>query len=91
MMKHLDRNLYIGGEVKEVYDELVKTLDEDHLRFDLDDYVLKAPLKLNFEASTISSLVKKGVRKTCINAELIEQSRNEPPWGAANFRDWNKT
>ena len=35
MMKHLDRNLYIGGEVKEVYDELVKTLDEDHLRFDL--------------------------------------------------------
>jgi hypothetical protein len=91
MMKHLDRNLYIGGEVKEVYDELVKTLDEDHLRFDLDDYVLKAPLKLNFEASTISSLLKKGVRKTCINSELTEQSRNEPPWGAANFREWNKT
>ena len=35
MAKHLDRNLYIGGEVKEVYDELIKTLSEDHLLFDL--------------------------------------------------------
>jgi hypothetical protein len=35
MVQHLDRNLYIGGEVKEVYDELVKTIDQNHLRFDL--------------------------------------------------------
>lgn len=35
MVQHLDRNLYIGGEVKEVYDELIKTISEDHLRFDL--------------------------------------------------------
>ena len=91
MMKHLDRNLYIGGEVKEVYDELVKTLDEDHLRFDLDDYVLKAPVKLNFESSSISSLLKKGVRKNCINSELTEQSYKQPPWGSMNFREWNRT
>jgi hypothetical protein len=35
MVNHLDRNLFIGGEVKEVYDELVKTIDEDFLRFDM--------------------------------------------------------
>ena len=35
MVHHLDRNLNIGGEVKEVYDELVKTLSEDFLRFDM--------------------------------------------------------
>ena len=35
MVQHLDRNLHIGGEVKEVYDELVKTVSDDHLRFDL--------------------------------------------------------
>ena len=35
MVSHLDRNLFIGGEVKEVYDELVKTLDQDYLRFDM--------------------------------------------------------
>jgi hypothetical protein len=35
MVNHLDRNLFIGGEVKEVYDELVKTINEDYLRFDL--------------------------------------------------------
>ena len=35
MVQHLDRNLHIGGAVKEVYDELVKTLENDYLRFDL--------------------------------------------------------
>lgn len=35
MVQHLDRNLYIGGEVKEIYDELVKTLEADYLRFDI--------------------------------------------------------
>ncbi len=35
MVQHLDRNLHIGGAVKEVYDELVKTLQSDYLRFDL--------------------------------------------------------
>lgn len=35
MIQILDRNLFIGGEVKEVYDELLKTVDEDHLKFEL--------------------------------------------------------
>ena len=35
MVTHLDRNLHIGGEVKEVYDELVKTLQNEYLEFDL--------------------------------------------------------
>jgi hypothetical protein len=35
MVNHLDRNLQIGGEIKEVYDELVKTISDDHLRFDM--------------------------------------------------------
>lgn len=35
MIQHLDRNLFIGGEVKEIYDELLKTVDENHLKFDL--------------------------------------------------------
>ena len=39
MIQHLDRNLFIGGEVKEVYDELIKTISEDHLRFDLVTYL----------------------------------------------------
>lgn len=35
MIQHLDRNLFIGAEVKEIYDELLKTVDENHLKFDL--------------------------------------------------------
>ncbi len=34
-VKDMDSNLHIGGEVKMVYEELKKTLSEDHLKFDL--------------------------------------------------------
>lgn len=50
MVQHLDRNLFIGGEVKEVYDELVKTINEDHLRFDL---VLDLIKTLNFKGKIL--------------------------------------
>ncbi len=49
MVQHLDRNLQIGGEVKEVYDELVKTISDDHLRFDIvSSTILTSSFSLNF-------------------------------------------
>lgn len=91
MVQHLDRNLQIGGEIKEVYDELVKTISADHLRFDMDNFVQPAPLKLNFDASYMSSiLAKNGVNKAC-NQELLNVSKQSPPWGDLAFREWNRT
>ena len=34
MVKWLDRNLFIGEEIKEVYEEIIKTIGTDHLLFD---------------------------------------------------------
>ena len=112
MVNHLDRNLFIGGEVKEVYDELIKTIDEDYLKFDLvilktikigllilyfkirafkDDYIQNAPLKLNYESSYTSSLLKKFGRSKSINNKLLLDSKTIAPWGNMDIRDWNKT
>ena len=33
-VKWLDRNLYIGDEIREVYEEVIKTVGTDHLLFD---------------------------------------------------------
>ena len=34
MVKRLDSNLFAGEEIKEVYEEIAKTLNEEHLQFD---------------------------------------------------------
>ncbi|CAF0769383.1 unnamed protein product [Brachionus calyciflorus] len=89
MIQHLDRNLFIGGEVKEVYDELIKTISEDHLRFDLDDFVQKAPNSLKYEGSYTSSLLVKYGKTKSINNTLI--TNDSPPWKQMDYREWNKT
>ena len=33
-VKWLDRNLYIGDEIREVYEEIMKTVGTNHLLFD---------------------------------------------------------
>lgn len=33
-VKWLDRNLFIGEEIKEVYEEITKTIRTDHLLYD---------------------------------------------------------
>jgi hypothetical protein len=52
MVQHLDRNLHIGGAVKEVYDELVKTLQSDYLRFDLVILAIHFFIHLVFKANS---------------------------------------
>lgn len=93
MIQHLDRNLFIGGEVKEVYDELVKTISEDHLRFDLDNYVEKAPTSLRYESGYTSSILKKFGKTKSINLGLMHKSKETSPWNDAkmDFRAWNQT
>jgi hypothetical protein len=91
MVAHLDRNLHIGGAVKEVYDELVKTLQSDYLRFDIDDFVQNTPIKLDYNSSYVSTILKKyGVIK-CINSDLLSKANKKAPWDGRDIREWNKT
>jgi hypothetical protein len=93
MVNHLDRNLHIGGEIKAVYKELSKTVNDTHLLFDLDSYIQKVPKKLNISSSYVSSLLKKHGQTKSINRELIQKAVNKSaPWGnIENEREWNKT
>ena len=38
-VKWLDRNLYIGDEIREVYEEIMKTVGTNHLLFDKVSFV----------------------------------------------------
>lgn len=93
MIQHLDRNLNIGSEVKEVYDELVRTVDDDYLRFDLDDYVQHAPNNLRYESCYSSNILKNFGRTKSINQNLAEIGKQKSPWCMENkdFREWNRT
>ena len=72
MVQHLDRNLQIGGEVKEVYDELVKTISDDHLRFDIvSSTILTSPFSLNSFTLFCSTIKPYFKVKTIRNYYLI--------------------
>lgn len=69
-VKKLDRNLYVGQELEEVYTELTKNISTDHLRFDQDlDFELYAT-KVDISTCAASSTLTKKTRQRVINKEL---------------------
>ncbi|XP_072257191.1 coiled-coil domain-containing protein 87 [Pyxicephalus adspersus] len=69
-VKKLDRNLYVGQELEEVYTELVKNLSTNHLRFDQDLEFEPFATKLDFSVCTASSTLTKKTNQRVINKEL---------------------
>ena len=56
-----------------------------------DTYIQKAPEKLNYEAAFTSSVLKRIGLTKAINNELLAKSRQAPPWGQMDSREWTKT
>ncbi|XP_075065335.1 coiled-coil domain-containing protein 87 [Mixophyes fleayi] len=69
-VKKLDRNLYIGQELQEVYTELIKNISTDHLRFDQDLEIEPYATKVDFSMCSASSSLTKGTNQRVINKEL---------------------
>ncbi|XP_068133095.1 coiled-coil domain-containing protein 87 isoform X2 [Hyperolius riggenbachi] len=69
-VQKLDRNLYVGQELEEVYTELVKNLSTNHLRFDQDLEFEPYASKLNFSVCAASSTLTKKTNQRVINKEL---------------------
>ncbi|KAM5170264.1 coiled-coil domain-containing protein 87 [Mantella aurantiaca] len=69
-VRKLDRNLYVGQELEEVYTELVKNLSTNHLRFDQDLEFEPYATQLEFSACTASSTLTKKTNQRVINREL---------------------
>ncbi|XP_066447484.1 coiled-coil domain-containing protein 87 [Eleutherodactylus coqui] len=69
-VKKLDRNLYVGQELKEVYSELTKNISTDHLKFDQDLDSEPYATKLDISICAASSTLTKKTSQRVINKEL---------------------
>ncbi|XP_069811530.1 coiled-coil domain-containing protein 87 [Dendropsophus ebraccatus] len=69
-VKKLDRNLYVGQELQEVYTELTKNISTDHLRFDQDLYSEPYATKVDISICAASSTLTKTTSQRVINKEL---------------------
>ncbi|CAI9578594.1 unnamed protein product [Staurois parvus] len=75
-VKKLDRNLYVGQELEEVYTELVKNLSTNHLRFDQDLEFEPYATKMDLSVCTASSTLTKKTNQRVINRDLDSLAAN---------------
>ncbi|XP_069620412.1 coiled-coil domain-containing protein 87 isoform X2 [Ranitomeya imitator] len=69
-VRKLDRNLYVGQELQEVYTELTKNISTDHLRFDQDIDFEPFASKVEISLCAASSTLTKKMGQRVINKEL---------------------
>ncbi|KAM3924798.1 coiled-coil domain-containing protein 87 [Leptodactylus fuscus] len=69
-VERLDRNLYVGKELEEVYTELIKNMSADHLRFDQDLDFEPFATKVDLSLCAASSTLTKKTGERVINKEL---------------------
>jgi len=88
-VKWLDRNLFIGEEIKEVYEEIIKTIGTDHLLFDQDTYVEKSATTVDVSLCTSSASLNKPRAGRVINKHL--KKAIPPPWGNSTADNWRNS
>lgn len=89
-VKQLDRNLFLGDEIREVYREIMRTIPSTHLDLDDDDSVVPAADTVNMSGTMASaSLVKKRADRVVNPAFIKDQAK--PPWGEMDPKLWVKT
>ncbi|XP_020621129.1 coiled-coil domain-containing protein 87-like [Orbicella faveolata] len=88
-VKWLDKNLFIGEEIKEVYEEIIKTIGTDHLLFDQDAYVEKSADDVDVSLCTSSSSLVKPRAERILNKQLKKDI--PPPWGNNAADNWRNS
>ncbi|EDV21075.1 uncharacterized protein TRIADDRAFT_60484 [Trichoplax adhaerens] len=83
----LDRNLFVGEEVKSVYEEVMKSIDRDHLIFDQGDNLEPCPESINLSDFMISATLKQKPRHRIINRGL---QSNKKHFGRHTAEMWAK-
>ncbi|XP_065827268.1 coiled-coil domain-containing protein 87-like [Oscarella lobularis] len=86
--KWMDRNLYRGQEVKEVYDEIWQTVEDEHLFYDQDPIVeVCASLSSKDVDSTLTSFGLRHRRSQRIINETLRKA-SQPPWKVKGQEEW---
>ncbi|KAL9986945.1 hypothetical protein ACROYT_G001163 [Oculina patagonica] len=88
-VKWLDKNLFIGEEIKEVYEEIIKTIGTDHLLFDQDTYVERSADMVDVSLCTSSSSLVKPRAERILNKHLKKDI--PPPWGNGTADNWRNS
>ncbi|KAM8972009.1 coiled-coil domain-containing protein 87 [Pelodytes ibericus] len=69
-VSRLDRDLYVGEEINEVYKELTKNISTDHLKFDQDPIIERYATNVDFSKCVSSATLTKKRNQRVINREL---------------------
>ncbi|KAL3867400.1 hypothetical protein ACJMK2_044605 [Sinanodonta woodiana] len=88
-VKLLDRNLFLGEEIKEVYQEIMKTVPTTHLELDDDVMVTQAADNVNLSGMMASATLAQRKTDRVINPSLHRERL--PPWGEMDPKQWVKT
>ncbi|XP_070542680.1 coiled-coil domain-containing protein 87-like isoform X2 [Ptychodera flava] len=88
-IKKLDRNLFFGQEINEVYEEIMKTLPNDHFRHDQDSLIEPSADQVNLSILLSSSVAGKSRKERHLNPNLKRDAK--PPWGEENMVEWAKS
>ncbi|XP_028407068.1 coiled-coil domain-containing protein 87-like isoform X2 [Dendronephthya gigantea] len=88
-VKWLDRNLYIGDEIREVYEEVIKTVGKSHLLFDQDPYVENHATGVDLSPAVHSTLLTGSKDNRIINTSLHRDV--PPPWGRHEMDEWKNS
>ncbi|MBN3321990.1 CCD87 protein, partial [Atractosteus spatula] len=75
-VKWLDRNLFLGQEIKDVYKELAKSVSTAYLDFDQDPLIERAAADADMPIVLASSALNRKRRHWFINPQLRESNRN---------------
>ncbi|XP_063302220.1 coiled-coil domain-containing protein 87 [Pelobates fuscus] len=86
----LDRNLFVGKELKEVYSELTKNISTDHLKFDQDSIIEPYATKLDFSKCVASSTLTRNKNQRVINKELDSVALNDKSDSADQYIPMDK-
>ncbi|CAH1796761.1 unnamed protein product [Owenia fusiformis] len=88
-VKALDKNLFLGDEIKEVYKEIMKTVPTDHLDIERGDIVEPVADYADLSKCLASATLGKKKVDRVINESL--QTRHEPPWQEKGAKEWVRT
>ena len=88
-VKSLDKNLFLSDEIKEVYKEIMTTINTDHLQLDDDELVMPSADKVNLTGTMASATLSKRRADRVINPNLHKDKK--PPWGEIDPKEWVRT
>ncbi|XP_071965051.1 coiled-coil domain-containing protein 87-like [Antedon mediterranea] len=87
-IKMMDSNLFRGEEIREVYNEIMKTLPTDHMNYDVDEFVEPTGPYIDLNNLVNTASLMRSRKERVLNPEL--KKRDLPPWGI-EYEQWCKS